>query len=288
MKDIFEGLESFGLEDIEEKVLFQEDAYLEDEGLLQKQKEEMMREMLFDRKAECPICDLQFSTRSVKAGKLKLIESDEDLRPIYNKFDPLVYDIMVCPTCGYASLAKTFKYVKEYYIPEFKEKVSNKYRAKMYPEVYSYDDGIERYKLALYCAMILNKSSMEKAYLCLKIAWLYRGKGESISKNDDEAIREAYDQEMVFIAQAYEGFKVAVESEKFPQLGIDKMTSQYLVGELARRLGKLEEASEIMKSLSIANFVSQRLKLRIEHVRDLIREAYKNKELAENEDSIDK
>lgn len=278
MKDIFEGLENFGLEDIEEKVLFQEDAYLEDEGLIQKQKEEMMREMLFDRKAECPICELQFYTRSVKAGKLKLIESDEDLRPIYNKFDPLVYDIMVCPTCGYASLAKTFKYVKEYYIPEFKEKVSNKYRAKAYPDVYSYDDGIERYKLALYGGMILNKTSMEKAYLCLKLAWLYRGKRETFSKNQTEEIQKTYEQEMIFIGQAYEGFKVAVENENFPQLGIDKMTTQYLIGELARRLGKLEEAAEIMKKLSISNFVTQRLKLRIEHVRDLIREAYKSRE----------
>jgi hypothetical protein len=270
MKDIFEGLENLGLDDVKEEALFSQEQILDDD-FLKRQREEAIRDILFDRKAECPVCQLEFTSRAVKSGKLRLDDSDDDLRPKYNKLDPIPYDVMVCPTCGYASLAKTFKYVKTHRIPEFKNKVSTKYTPKTYGDFYTYDEAIERFKLALYDGIIFEISVLEKAYICLKIAWLYRGKREEKEKElSEDATQELLDYEMTFLKQAYDGFKRAVDSEKFPQLGIDLLTAQYLVGELARRLGNVDEAFEIMAKLSISNLIGQRLKARVKKMKEII------------------
>jgi uncharacterized protein (DUF2225 family) len=189
---------------------------------------------------------------------------------------------MVCPTCGYASLAKTFKYVKEPLIPTFREKVSTKYKAKAYPTIYTYDDAIEQYKLALYGGMILNISNCEKAYICLKLAWLYRGKQDKPGDIEPEVISEAKEYEMTFLAQAYEGFKRAIDKENFPQLGIDALTVNYIIGELARRLGFLDEAFEVMRKLSISNKITHRLKLRVTAAKEKIVE-----QVGEKKESIE-
>jgi hypothetical protein len=88
MKDIFEGLEGLGLDDLDQVVLFENESKMEDKELLEKQQEEIIRDILFERKGECPICDMRFTSKAVKSGKLKLIDSDSDLRPIYDKLDP--------------------------------------------------------------------------------------------------------------------------------------------------------------------------------------------------------
>jgi len=270
MKDIFDGLEGFGLDHIDKELLFTTESKMADKELMKKQQEEVIRDILFDRKAECPICDMRFTSRAVKSGKLKLVNSDTDLRPIYDKLDPLLYDVMVCPTCGYASLAKTFKYVKESLIPVFKDKVSTKYLSKTYPEIYTYDVAIEQYKLALYDGMLLSISNCEKAYLCLKLAWLYRGKAENEGDIEPNVIEDCREYELTFIEQAYQGFKLAISKETFPQLGIDSLTVQYMVGELARKLGYLDEAFEVMRKLSISNRITHRLKLRVTSAKELI------------------
>ena len=145
-----------------------------------------------------------------------------------------------------------------------------KYAPKEYPDVYSYDDAIERFKLALYDGIILDVSNLEKAYICLKTAWLYRGKLEEMTRGSDEEKQQLHDYEMAFLKQAYDGFKLAVETEKFPQLGIDLLTTQYLIGELARRQGNLDEAFEIMAKLSISNMIGQRLKTRVKKMKEII------------------
>jgi len=274
MKDIFEGLEGLGLDHIEEDALFEQGNKIEDTELMRKQQEEVIRDILFDGKAECPVCDMRFTTRKVKSGKLKLVKSDTDLRPIYDKLDPLLYDVTVCPTCGYASLAKTFKYVKEALVPVFKDKVSTKYQSKKYPDIYNYDIAIEQYKLALYDGLLLNISNCEKAYLCLKLAWLYRGKQENDGDLEPNTVTESSENEMAFLEQAYLGFKMAIDKEPFPQLGIDSLTVHYLIGELARRLGYLDEAFEVMRKLSISNRITHRLKMRVTTVKELIVEQF--------------
>lgn len=274
MKNIFDGLDALGLNKIEKPSLFPDvqDELMNKEVLEQKRKD-IALEILFDRKMECPVCGMEFTSRSIRAGKIRLIDSDTDLRPHYSKLDPIMYDVVLCSTCGYASLAKTFKEVKKPHIAKFKKEVSTQFIGRTYPEVYAYDDAIERYKMALYSAQYLDKSILEKAYLCLKLSWLYRGKRKSLSDDETEEIQVCMENERLFIDEAYEGFKIALKNETLPKMGFDSMTIQYLIGELARRKGNLAEAHEIMHQLKLHPLLSHRLKKRANRVFELIVEA---------------
>ena len=59
-----------------------------------------------------------------------------------------------------------------------REQISSRFRKVYEPDtgVYSYDAAIQRYKLSLLNAAVKRGKESEKAYTCLKIAWLYRGK----------------------------------------------------------------------------------------------------------------
>lgn len=274
MNNIFDGLDALGLNKIEKPALFPDamDDVLNKE-VIEKKRIDNAKEILFDRKLECPVCGMDFTSRSIRAGKIRLVDSDTDLRPHYTKLDPIMYDVVLCSTCGYASLAKTFKEVKKPYVAKFKQDVSTQFIGKNYPEVYTYDDAIERYKMALLAAQYLDKSLLEKAYLCLKLSWLYRSKRKEYFDQETKEIQTCMENERLFVDEAYEGFKWALRNETLPKMGFDQMTIKYLVGELARRKGNLSEAHEIMHQLKIHPLLSRRLKKRVNSVFELIVES---------------
>ena len=83
---------------------------------------------LFDKKYTCPICDNNFTAKTVRTGKARMIRTDMDLRNVYEGIEPLKYDIILCQKCGYAALARFFdsvtsvqhKYISEKITPNFK------------------------------------------------------------------------------------------------------------------------------------------------------------------------
>ena len=67
---------------------------------------EFEKDSLFDKKYECPICDYKFTQRTVRTGRTRLLSTDTDLRHKFRYFDPIKYDIIACPKCGYAALGQ--------------------------------------------------------------------------------------------------------------------------------------------------------------------------------------
>ena len=61
------------------------------------------------------------------------------------------------------------------------------------PAVYDYDTAINRYKLALFNTLVKKGKASEKAYTCLKISWLYRGKLEGMDEKDASLEQERRD-----------------------------------------------------------------------------------------------
>lgn len=87
--------------------------------------------------------------------------------------------------------------------------------------VYSYDEAIKRHKLALLNAIVKRAHASEKAYTCLKIAWLYRGKKENLDMNTPNAAaikKDCEKNEQEMIASAYEGFVTSRAKEDFPDM----------------------------------------------------------------------
>ena len=129
MGNLFAGLESLGL-NIKDNVDVYEKEKKENQsaGVKKAQVKEIQEEdLLFDKTYTCPVCDHEFKSKMVRTGKAKLVSADTDLRPKYQGIDPLKYDAILCPKCGYASLNRYFNFVMSSQAKMIREKISATY-----------------------------------------------------------------------------------------------------------------------------------------------------------------
>ena len=147
---------------------------------VKEKEQEKEEDFLFDKKIQCPVCDKEFMSRTVKSSKARMIGTDNDLRPRFKSIDTLKYGVTSCPYCGYSALNNEFVHLSTTQIHLIRDGVCAKYKADMadMPDVYSYNYAIDKHKLALFCSVVKKGKVSDKAYICLKISWLCRGKKE--------------------------------------------------------------------------------------------------------------
>ena len=219
---------------------------------------------LFDKKYNCPICDNNFTAKTVRTGKARMIRTDMDLRNVYEDIEPLKYDIILCQKCGYAALARVFpnvtsvqhKYISEKITPNFKPLQEDE-------DDYTFDQALARYKIAFANCVVKMAKVSEGAYLSLKIGWLYRSYKESLDK-DMPGYQEKYDKlenlEKENLRKAYDYFIKAVQTEEFPMCGMDESTVDYILAVLAMEFGDYYDASKLLSKLITSYSAGQRLK----------------------------
>lgn len=220
---------------------------------------------LFSKVVECVVCSKKFPVKMVKSTKLKRLQPDFDLRPRYQDIDPLRYDVYCCPCCGYAAMSRYFGHLTKGQINLIREQISINYISsnEPEPEIYDIETAITRYKLALYSSIVKHARNSEKAYTCLKIAWLYRDLLKELPEGtEDEAAKkkeakEAYDE---FYKEAYEGFQKAVASEDFPICGMDTYTMDYLLACLAFSFKQYSYASKSVQNILQSQTADRRIK----------------------------
>ncbi len=266
MGNIFAGLESFGLKNMDKLNIFQEQK--EEKRKVEEKKPEVKKEateeeLIFEKTYKCPVCDHEFKSKMVRTGKVRLAGADSDLRPKYIGVDSLKYDAVLCPKCGYAALNRYFNFIMSGQAKKIQEQISSNFRyMEEGDKVYSYDDAITRHKMALLNTVVKNGKNSEKAYTCLKLAWLYRGKREKLMETDakKEEILELVKEEQELLQEAYEGFQAAFGKEDFPMCGMDQYTMMYLLAELARRTGNPDEAKRYVSKVLVARGAQPRIK----------------------------
>ena len=184
MSGLLSGLGSFGLEGLEDMELFEEEKKQEKTVEAEKaQKPEVKEEeYLFDKTFQCPVCDKKVTARTIRTGKVRLIGADPDMRPRYEQTDPLKYDVIMCDRCGFTALTRFFTYMTPTQKKAIKEKISQNFKAPEVKATYTYEEALERYKMALACSIIKGAKASEKAYICLKMGWLCRSYGEFLDK----------------------------------------------------------------------------------------------------------
>ncbi|MGN0247745.1 MAG: DUF2225 domain-containing protein, partial [Lachnospiraceae bacterium] len=140
-------------------------------------KEPVVREedFLFDKTYGCPVCDREFKIKAVRTGRVRAMEPDMDLRPRHEHIDTLKYDMIACPYCGYAGHGKGFQYLTPSQRKAVKENICSSFKPKKDESplpYYTYEEALERHKLALVNAIVKRGKASEKAYICLKTGWL--------------------------------------------------------------------------------------------------------------------
>ena len=270
--DFMSGLEKFGFDSSEMGDIFADEnggSSVKRAEVQKKEKEELKEtDFLFDKSYTCVVCDKEFKSRTVKSSKVRRIGADKDLRPKYMYIDPLKYEVVSCPYCGYSATNKYFGHLSTLQIKLVKDGVCSKFQPaeETDNEVYSYARALVRYKLSLFCTVAKKGKTSEKAYTLLKMSWLCRGQAEELVKNgaaaDSEEVKTIKKEERYFYEQAYEGLTKAVATENFPMCGMDQNTMDLLLAEMAFALDKYEDSYRFLSRLLTSRSAGSNIKNR--------------------------
>lgn len=214
---------------------------------------------IFLRKILCPICNTNFETPAVKVNIPRISSKDSDFFIRYSVENPYFYDVWICPTCGYSALKTDFSKIKNFQKELIIKNITPKWVSRTYPIPYNENIAIEKYKLALLSAVIIESKSSTKATICLKIAWMYR------LLNDIQ-------NEKIFLLKALNLFEDTYTKESLPVYGLDRFSIMFLIGELNRRLDNNDIAlrwfSEVITSIG----ANQKIKEMARDGKDKIKE----------------
>lgn len=283
MAGLLSGLEQFGLSNLESMDLYEKPKKEEEgeEGAQAAVHTVQEQDFLFDKSFTCPLCDKEFKARTVKIGKAKLAGSDLDLRPKYEQIDLLKYDVIMCPYCGYAALSRFFKYLTSPQAKNIQKAISANFKPqKEAAEIYTYEEALERYKMALANAIVKQTKNSEKAYICLKTAWLLRGQAEHLDPAEEgyeEKKKQCQEEEDEFLKNALDGFLAARQTESFPMCGMDEPTVDFLIGVTAMRFEQYDVASRLISGLIASKTANPRMKDKARDVKEMIMKKIKEK-----------
>lgn len=226
------------------------------------------KDFLLKKEIKCAVCDKKFSALVIKGSKAKRMEPDSDLRPRFQGIDTVKYDVYSCPYCGYAAMSKSFESLAPSQLKWVREAVCQNFKPSAIDlndrETYTYEEAVDRLKLALVSAMAKRVKLSEKAYICLKIAWLRREQIEQLSastKKEDLDKREAYKAEYEnFYRQAYDGFMKVSSTETPPFYGLNQNTLDYMLANMALYFKDYQTSAKLVSSLLTSTNTPSNLK----------------------------
>lgn len=272
--NLLAGLSKLGLGNLENSNIYEEPKDDKQNGKQDKEVHKVEeKDLIFDRTFECPLCDAKVISKVMKSGKAKLLRTDKDLRPVYEGIDAQKYDVVVCPKCGFSAITRYFTPMPAGQAKLIKENISSKVHLTPHTgEIYTYEQAMERYQLALANAVVKQGKASEKAYCCLKSAWLLRGWQEELAADEknQEKIAELKEAEKEYLQNAMDGFSTAKASENFPVCGMDENTVDYLLAVLSFWAGKYDVASRLIAALLTSPTANARVKDKARDLKDEI------------------
>lgn len=272
MAGLLSGLSEIGLGGLENMEVYGQPEDKEAEKQAEEKPEVKEETFLFDKSYECPVCYQGFKAKTVRSGKLRSLGTDRDLRPLYDQMEPLKYDVVICPHCGYAVLTRFFGGLTAGQIKAIKENISaNFHPVKEEKETYTYEEALYRYKLCLANTIVKHGKVSEKAYICLKAGWLLRSMGENLDpavEDYNKKIQEIKEQEKDFLKNALDGLITARQTESYPICGMDEVTLEYLIAVLAMEFEKYDISSRLIYNILNTPTVNNRIKDKAREVKD--------------------
>ncbi len=188
---------------------------------------------LMQKDYDCPICKSRFKAPRPRMAKLKLIGVDNDLRPYHEDIDTVLYEIVVCTTCGFTAHNKDFEDFDDLYVDRTKKGLE---LLKPQPTFYSEltpEDAIDRYLTAIQLLEYKKAKDSEYYFLYSRLSWVYR------SLKDPDALENEY----LSIKKAFGYLESAYKKEQAPYFGMDESTTIFVLAETARRIGEFDKAN---------------------------------------------
>lgn len=226
--------------------------------------EEVVSKCVLEKTFICKVCNNDFKQNVVRDTKLKYISSDFDLHANYEPIEPLLYDVYVCPHCGYSATSMFFNKIPNVHIPKILQHITPRYTPRKFNKVLSYNDGIDRHKMALLTSMVRGAKPSELGYVCVKIAWLYR-----IVGNEEQYI--------AFANKAITELEKAYSEEYFPICEMKEATFEYLVASFMYAVGRYDDGYQWLGRVILSRNVNDRLKNKAFDLKELFQEKINTK-----------
>lgn len=187
-------------------------------------------------KKTCPVCGQE--TRVVKTRARLIVErTDRDFCTHYKDFNPYLYTIWVCESCGFAADEKTFLApMAERNKQKILDFLSGRPIGFKFTETRGVPEAVAAYKLAIYYAGMTGASLAHRAGLYLKLAWIYR-------------LAEDAENEQPFLRKAAELYDQSVMTERYPIGPLTDSMAVYLIGAIYFTLGERESATQYISRL---------------------------------------
>ena len=283
MAGLLDGLGNLGLSNLSGLDIYDTEKKTKEVEVQEKAEEQKVSEQdcIYEKTYECPVCGHKFASLTARTGKFRRIDSDQDLRPIYEPYDALKYDPVLCPYCGYADFPKTFMILSDFQRKEVHDKISKTYVPQLdFPDTYDYDTAFKRYQMALATAIVTKAKISARANICLKTGWILRGQAESLDPsmpNYRAKVDALKEKEGEFLKNALEGFIQARQKEQSPIADMDDTTLDFLIGALSLKEGKLEVASQMVAKVLTNKTVSKRVKDKALTMKEMILEVIRSR-----------
>lgn len=188
-------------------------------------------EAIFDKKYECKICKRAFTTKKLRSRFIKVTGYDTDFCPNYSsvELNPILYNVNVCPHCGYSATDDFMPYFPPGAIEDIHSKVCNQWVPRDYGQKRVISEAIKTYKLAVFCGSLKKEKHITIAGIYVRVAWLYR-----LLENDD--------QEQRFLKLATDAYLQSYMADDYRGTQVSEVRLLYLIGELSRRSHQMEQA----------------------------------------------
>lgn len=238
-----------------------------------------LHRLLYQSALNCPVCSQSFDAVKVKASALRKESIDTDFFTRYQEIHPIFYEIVVCPSCGYAEFQERLDKISNAEKELVKKGVSPNWVKKNLNIERDAATAIETYEIFLKNLKAKLAPNSVFARATLRIAWIYR-----ILKDD---------REIETLAHAAKYYLDAYQEEDFPIGKLDEATCLYIIGELYRRAGHEENALKWLGQTLVLpperknSKISDMARDQIEEARQALKKKQQiEKELAEKEATV--
>lgn len=219
---------------------------------------------IYNSKIVCPACNSDIEYTKVRSKTIRLIKQDSDFCPHYEGENPIFYEAVICPECGYGSHVTSFSNINRYDKENVRSKITGKWHKRSFTGQRTVDNALEAFKIVLLNLNSIDAQKSDIAKICMRIAWIYRYKEEPQN-------------EKMYLQYALINYKEAYSQENLTEEGkLDEYTCLYIIGELCKRLKLYEESTQWLSRLIMSYAdpqqkpkIPQRL---IETTRDLYQE----------------
>ena len=103
------------------------------------------------KKTDCLNCKEKFTTTKIRSRFVRVTKHESDLKPIYTDptINPILYNVAVCPSCGFAYTDEFSSYFAPGVKDEITQMITSRWSGRSFGDERTTDEAIEAYKLCL-------------------------------------------------------------------------------------------------------------------------------------------